>query len=194
MRRRSTTRKLTIAACALCCLAAAGRVHGGEIERIMRSASGAVEMDEPCPAKDLQITVETRFVTVEDKFLEDVGVDFRGLDPDGSTISGMVADDTGPVRNVKVKITAHAVRRVGNPPFQQTFEIGSRTVKSDRQGNYVLAASSLITDAWIENVISGAYQSFVLEARGVGRKKQVKMMSTHVELELIVLPVVNNGF
>lgn len=194
MRKRSTTRQLTIAACALCCLAAAGRAHGGEIERITRSASGAVEMDEPCPAKDLQITVETRFVTVEDKFLEEVGVDFRGLDPDGSTISGMVADDAGPVRNVKVKVTAHAVRRAGSPPVQQIFEIGSQTVKSDRQGDYVLAASSLITDEWVENIFAGAFQSFIFEARGVGRKKQVKMMSTHVELELIVLPVVSNGF
>ena len=192
MRKKSTPKKLLVAAaCTVCCLAAAGSAGAGEIETIMQSAYGAIELDEACPAKDLQVTVETRFVTVEDRFLEEVGVDF-GLDPDRSTIGDTVTGEDGPVRNVKVEITAHAVRRVGNPPFQQLFEIGSQTVKSDRRGNYELDAARLITNEWVENIVVGAFQSFIFETRGLGRKKKLMKMSTRVEL--IVLPVVGDSF
>ena len=115
--------------------------------------------------KGLQVTVEVRFVTVGDQFLERVGVDFSG------SVEGSVHKRNQPVQNAKVILEAYKVRTEGNPARQVITKVGRETVATDASGVFDLPMRRLVSPDDRQEILEGKVDALVIEATGKNGKK-----------------------
>lgn len=115
--------------------------------------------------KGVQVTVEVRFVTVEDEFLERVGVDFSG------SVEGRVTKRGQPVENAKVILEAYKVRDDGDPARRVMTKTGRETVATDASGRFDLPIRQLVSQDVRKEILEGKVDALVIEATGKNGKR-----------------------
>lgn len=115
--------------------------------------------------KGLQVTVEVRFVTVADEFLERVGVDFSG------SVDGRVTKRGQPVENAKVILEAYKVRDDNDPARRVMTRTGRQTVSTDSSGRFDLPIRQLVSPEVRKEILEGKVDALVVEATGKNGKR-----------------------
>lgn len=115
--------------------------------------------------RGLQVTVEVRFLTSSDDFLEQVGVDF------GGSVSGRVGRMGDPVGGAKVILEAYQVRTNGNPSVRVMSKTGRQTVVTDSSGTFSIALRRLVSSEVRQDIQAGKVDSLIFEATGKNGKR-----------------------
>ncbi len=115
--------------------------------------------------RGLQITVEVRFLTVADEFLEQVGVDF------GGSVNGRVSRRSQPVDGAKLIIEAYQVRSDGSPSVRSMSKTGRETVATDSSGSFSIPLRRLVPSEVRKDIQAGKVDSLVVEVTGKNGKR-----------------------
>lgn len=135
------------------------------IDVFSRDSEETLLLRQPRRLKGLQATVEVRFLTVGNEFLERVGVDFSG------SVRGEVSRRGQAVENAKVILEVFAVRSAGNPPNRTQARTGRQTVTTDSSGEFRFGLKNLVDPDTRAEILAGKVAALVIEATGKNGKK-----------------------
>ena len=125
-----------------------------------RSAESDLLLRDLRRLRGLQVTVEVRFLTVGDNFLEQVGVDL------GGSVSGSVDRRDEPVSGAKVILEAFQVRTTGTPGVRAVVRVGREVVTTDSSGNYSAPLRRLVPAEVRRAIEAGEVDALIFEATG----------------------------
>ncbi len=132
---------------------------------ISRDSESALLLRDARRIRGLEVTVEVRFVTADDEFLERIGVDF------GGSVSGQVLRRDQPVANAKVILQVFLVENQGTPPRRSMSRTGRQVVATDASGRFRVNLRSLVDAAARKEIQGGGVAALVVAATGKNGKK-----------------------
>lgn len=144
---------------------------------IGRDSESALLLRDARRLRGLEVTVEVRFLTVEDEFLERVGVDF------GGSVSGLAARRDQPVENAKVILEAFTVESAGSPPRRSMSRTGRLTASTDASGRFRVSLKKLVDADARKKIQDGDVAALVVAATGRNGKK-IDLLHLRVETTL----------
>lgn len=144
---------------------------------VSRDSESALLLREPRRIRGLEVTVEVRFLTVDDKFLERVGVDF------GGSVTGQAFRRDQPVENAKVILEVFTVENVGTPPRRSMSRTGREIAATDASGRFRVGLKDLIDADSRKEILSGGVASLVVAATGKNGKK-IDLLHVRVQTSL----------
>lgn len=160
-RRRVFFPALVILALVLCPILAA---PASAIDVFSRSSEVDLLLREVGRLKGLQVTVDIRFLTVDDRFLEQVGVDFSG------SVNGEVRRGGQPVQGAKLILEAYRVQNGGESGFIVS-KTGRTVVSTDAAGQFQVKLKALIDADSRAAVLAGEVAALRIEATGRNGKR-----------------------
>lgn len=131
-----------------------------------RDSESAVLLRDAKRVAAVVVTVEVRFLTVGDDFLERVGVDFSGA------VEGQVANNDRPVENAKLIVELFKVQNMASDPSKETVtRIGRQKVATDSSGRFRVPMRDLVDGASRKEIQDGEVASLRIEVTGKNGKK-----------------------
>lgn len=115
--------------------------------------------------KGLKVTVEIRFLTVQDEFEERIGVDF------GGAVSGAAMKDNQPVENAKIILEVYKVKNNDGGTGQTVTRTGRQTVPTDAEGRFQVPLRDLVDSDSRKEALAGEIASLRIEGTGKNGKK-----------------------
>jgi len=116
-------------------------------------------------AKGLKVTLEVRFLTIQEEFLERVGVDF------GGTVSGAAMKNNQPVEGAKIIVEVYKVMKADSTGGQQVTRTGRQTAQTGADGRFELGLRSLVDADSRAEILAGEVLSLRIEGTGKNGKK-----------------------
>ncbi len=133
---------------------------------VSRDAESAVLLRDAKRVNAVQVTVEVRFLTLEDEFLERVGVDFSGA------VEGRVANDDDPVEKAKLIVEVFKIKSVGGDPTKQVVvKTGRSKVATDADGRFRVPMRDVLNGESRKEIENGEVTALRIGVRGKNGKK-----------------------
>lgn len=130
-----------------------------------RAGESDLMLRDPRRVKGLKVTVEVRFLTVEDEFLERVGVDF------GGTVSGAAFKNNQPVAGAKIIVEVYKVKNTAGGTGTTVTRTGRETAQTGADGRFQIPLRSLVDADSREEILAGEIASLRIEGTGKNAKK-----------------------
>ncbi len=134
------------------------------VDLFSRSSEVDLMLEEPSRVKRQRATVELRFLTVDDVFLERIGVDFSG------TVSGEVFRNNGPVQGAKLILEVFRVD-LANGGGETVRKTGREVVTTDAAGKFSVPMRNLVPSDDRKDILAGKVASLRVEATGKNGKR-----------------------
>lgn len=115
--------------------------------------------------KGLQVTVEVRFLTVQQEFLERVGVDF------GGSVTGAAMKNNQPVADAKIIVEVYKVMPGDSGGGQTVTRTGRQTAQTGADGRFELPLRDLVSSDARAEILAGEVLSLQVEGTGKNGKK-----------------------
>ena len=131
----------------------------------VRSGEADLLLRDPRRVRGLKVTVEVRFLTVAEEFLERVGVDF------GGTVSGFAVKNNLPVANAKIILEVYKVKNMETGSGQSLTRTGRVTVPTGADGTFEVPLRNLVNSDARKEVLAGEVLSLRIEGKGKNGKK-----------------------
>ncbi len=127
-----------------------------------RESESAVLLRDAKRVAAVQLTMEVRFLTVGDEFLERVGVDF------GGSVRGQVARNDRPVQNAKMIVEVFKVQSTNGG--QTIVRVGRKKVATDSAGEFRVPMRDLVNGDTRKEIQNGDVAALRIEATGKNGK------------------------
>jgi hypothetical protein len=130
-----------------------------------RSGESDLMLRDARRVKGLQVTVEVRFLTVQEEFLERVGVDF------GGTVSGAAMKNNQPVEGAKIILEVYKVVTSDAGDSQAVTRTGRQTVQTGADGRFEVGLRELVNSDVRAEILAGEVASIRIEGTGKNGKR-----------------------